>query len=162
MEAFNMSVGLIDVRQTLGGPEKVSYTYLVLWSILGLGTLVKNKEDGAKRLPTGLLSANDIFYIPHAFSGLVDLMSDRSQDGLGATRLIKSPRPDSETAWGLSVFTVGGVSRVTAGQVSTHIPSAGQSDKACKGKIDLWPNSAKFNVENQGLKFYDSSLFLLC
>lgn len=48
------------------------------------------------------------------------------------------------------MFTVGGVSKVTADQVSAHILSTGQSDKGCKGTIDMWPNSAEVNVENLG------------
>lgn len=55
---------LIAVRQTWGGPERVSHTFLVLPSIPEPGTLVKNKGDGAKRLPAGLLLAYDIFHIP--------------------------------------------------------------------------------------------------
>lgn len=56
---------LIAVRQTWGGPERASYTFLVLPSISGLVTLVKNKGDEAKRRPAGLLLAYDIFHIPH-------------------------------------------------------------------------------------------------
>lgn len=48
------------------------------------------------------------------------------------------------------MFTVGGVSRVTTGQVSAHILFAGQSDKECEGTIDMRPNSAEVNVENLG------------
>lgn len=65
LDAFNnLSVCLIGARQTWGGPERVSYTYLVLQSISGSGTRVKNKGGWAKRLPAGLLLANGIFHIP--------------------------------------------------------------------------------------------------
>lgn len=66
MEAFNnLSVCLIDVRRTWGGLERARYTYLVPRSISGPGTRFRNKVDWPRRLPAGLLLANDIFHIPH-------------------------------------------------------------------------------------------------
>lgn len=60
------------------------------------------------------------------------------------------------------MFTVGGVSRVTAGQALVHILSPGQSDKGCEETIDLQPNRAEVNVENlvkikRSLLFFSSA-----
>lgn len=57
------------------------------------------------------------------------------------------------------MFTAGGVSGVTAGQVSAHILFAGQSDKGYEGTTDMWPNSAEGHVEN--LRQIDDSPFTL-
>lgn len=43
-----------------------------------------------------------------------------------------------------------GSAGVTAGQVSAHILSAGQSDKEGEGTIDMWPNSAEVILKNLG------------
>lgn len=84
-------------------------------------------------------------FLMSTFPGLMDLMSGRSQDGLGATRLIK-PQGLMASRREACQCLLSKESTVTAGQVSAHIRSAGRSDKGCDGKSMHGPTVHRLKI----------------